>query len=136
MNGACTGAVDAAVYGALAAVAAIAIALQSLLALLSLQQGTNLKATIDSEVSGAANRARAVRAGWWNFGGHLVLNLVALGVSVAVAAAWWKVGETPAAEDQWQFWLPCQAVFVAAVLLVGPAAVGLYKMAAAGRSSV
>jgi hypothetical protein len=128
VNDACSVGIDSGLYGALATVAAITTALLSLVALLVLQRGTELKRITEDDGVDSAGYNRAKRVAWPNFWGHGVLNLVALIVNAAVVAAWWKIGVTPASDDQWQYWLPCYAVITATVVLIGPAAVGLCQM--------
>ena len=84
---------DPGVYGALANVAAITTALQSIVALLALQRGLDLANVGGSRPT--AESAAAKRAASRNFWGQGVLNLVALFVNAAVLAAWFKVGVVP-----------------------------------------
>ena len=117
---------DPGVYGALANVAAITTALQSIVALLALQRGLDLANVGGSRPT--AESAAAKRAASRNFWGQGVLNLVALFVNAAVLAAWFKVGVVPVCPEQWELWLPCAAVALGCIALTTTAVVGLTKL--------
>lgn len=117
---------DSGVYGALANVAAITTALQSVVALFALQRGMDIGNTPAVRHTSEYNNAKKAAAR--NFWGLGVLNFVALGVTVVVLAAWFKVGVWAVLPRQWELWTPCVAVAFGCLLLTVTAGVGLRKL--------
>jgi hypothetical protein len=122
---------DSGVYGALANVAAITTALQSVVALLALQRGMEIGSRAAVPLTAEYNAAK--KAASRNFWGLGVLNLVALSVTVVVLAAWFKIGVWAVYRQQWELWAPCVAVAFGCLLLTGTAAVGLTKLCRVAR---
>jgi hypothetical protein len=109
-----TDAVDPAVYGALAGVAAITTALQSVTSLLPLRQAIDIRNRKRGSAPGQAPYNDARTDARWGVLFSLLLNIFAGLINGAVLAAWWKVGVADVAEEQWEFWLPWVAVAAAA----------------------
>jgi hypothetical protein len=117
---------DSGVYGALANVAAITTALQSVVAILALQRGMDIGSRSVVPLTGDYNAAKkAASRSFWGLG---VLNFVALLVTAVVLAAWFKVGVWAVFPRQWELWAPCLAVAFGCLLLTGTAGVGLRKL--------
>jgi hypothetical protein len=117
-----------ALYGALAAVAAITTALQAAVALLPLGQYdvVNERRRRSSPGQQAYNDAvvdakRYHRAGW-------LLNVGAVGVNAAVLASWGYVVFRPVSGGSWFLRVPFYAVAIAATYLLVVAAVGLSRL--------
>lgn len=117
-----------ALYGALAAVAAITTALQAAVALLPLGQYDNLHERRRTSVPGdqAYNDARFdagryYRQGW-------ILNIGAVVVNAAVLVAWGYVATRPLRGPSWFLQLPFYAVAAAAVYLLVVAILGISRL--------
>jgi hypothetical protein len=120
--------VDPGVYGALATVAAITTALQSVVAILPLQRSMELGDLTDNPVQGTAIYNDAKKAARRDFWRHGMLNAVAVLINGCVLAAWFKVGVYAARPDQWEYWLPWCAVAVGALALTITAVLSLWKL--------
>lgn len=118
--------IDSGVYGALANVAAITTALQSIVALLALQRGIDLGSS--DAVSPTPQYKAIKKSASRDFWGLGVLNVVALVVNGAVLAAWFKVGVVEVCPRQWELWLPCVAVGIGCLALTATATVGSTKL--------
>jgi hypothetical protein len=117
-----------ALYGALAAVAAITTALQAAVALLPLGQfdAVNERKRRSATGQQAYNDAlldakRYYRAGW-------ILNLGAVMVNAAVLVSWGYVAMRPVSGPSWFLRLPFYAVTAAATYLLLVASVGLCRL--------
>jgi len=117
-----------ALYGALAAVAAITTALQAAVALLPLGQYDNLYERRRNSVPDdqAYNDARLdakryYRQGW-------ILNIGAVVVNAAVLVAWGYVALRPIRDPSWFLQLPFYAVAATAVYLLTVAILGIFRL--------
>ena len=117
-----------ALYGALAAVAAITTALQAAVALLPLSQYDGVDARRRNSAPGqqAYNNATRDARGYYRSG--WILNVGAVAVNAAVLVSWGYVAWQPVKGPSWFLWLPFCAVAAAAAFLVGVAATGLYRL--------
>lgn len=117
---------DSGLYGALANVAAITIALQSIVSLLPLQRAIDLESKTDTPGTGEYNDAK--NAARRDFCVNLILCLIAFIINVAVLASWFKVGVYDPDLSQWEYWVPWFAVFAGFVTLSATAAYALRKL--------
>ena len=117
-----------ALYGALAAVAAITTALQAAVALLPLSQYDSVDGRRRKSAPGeqAYNNATRDARGYYRSG--WILNVGAVAVNAAVLVSWGYVAWQPVKGPSWFLWLPFCAVAAAAAFLVGVAATGLYRL--------
>ena len=117
-----------ALYGALAAVAAITTALQAAMALLPLSQYDSVDGRRRHSAPGeqAYNNATRDARGYYRSG--WILNVGAVAVNAAVLVSWGYVAWQPVKGPSWFLWLPFCAVAAAAAFLVGVAATGLYRL--------
>lgn len=113
-----TSAVDPSIYGAVAGVAAITTALQSVIALLPLREAINIARRKRSVPIGHAPYNDARHDARRDFFILFILNFLAASIHAAVLAAWWKVGVAEVNPQQWEYWLPWAAVTVASGVLV------------------
>jgi hypothetical protein len=118
--------VDSGVYGALANVAAITTALQSIVSLLPLQRAIDLESKTDTP--GTADYNDAKDAARRDFLMDIVLCLIAFVINASVLAAWFKVGVYIPDLTQWEYWLPWFAVFAGFLALSATAAYALRKL--------
>jgi hypothetical protein len=117
-----------ALYGALAAVAAITTALQAAVALVPLGQYDNVYERKRNSIPGdqAYNDARLdakryYRQGW-------ILNIGTVIVNAAVLVSWGDVALKPVKGPSWFLQLPFYAVAVAAIYLLTVAILGLFRL--------
>lgn len=117
-----------ALYGALAAVAAITTALQAAVALLPLGQYDNVyerkrNSVPDDQAYNDAlvDAKRYYRQGW-------ILNIGAVVVNAAVLVSWGYVAMRPVGGHSWFLQLPFYAVAVAAIYLLAVAILGLFRL--------
>lgn len=119
-------AIDSGLYGALANVAAITTALQSIVSLLPLQRAIDLQNKTDTP--GTADYNDAKSAARRDFRINIVLCLIAFVINGSVLAAWFKVGVYVPDLCQWEYWLPWFAVFAGYMALSATAAYALRKL--------
>jgi hypothetical protein len=109
--------VDVATYGAIAGVASITTALQSLVALLPLRSAIDINRRKSSSSRGFAAYNDAKHDAGRDFAIYLVLNVVAVAINGSVLAAWWKVGVANVDFERWEYWVPWVAVVIGSGVL-------------------
>lgn len=110
MTAPATPVVDTALYGAIAGVASITTALQSVVALLPLRSAIDVGRRRAASAPGYAPYNAARNEASRDFFIFLALNLVAIGINGSVLAAWWKVGVSDVSPNLWEYWVPWLAV--------------------------
>lgn len=118
--------VDSGLYGALANVAAITIALHSIVSLLPLQRAIDLESKTDTP--GTAEYNDAKDAARRDFAVNLILCLIGFIINGAVLASWFKIGVYDPDLSQWEYWVPWFAVFAGFVTLSATAVYALRKL--------
>jgi hypothetical protein len=123
---------DTALYGALAGVAAITTALQSVVALQPLRESFEIKRRKRASSPGLPPYNDARSDARQRFTILLILNFFATAVNASVLAAWGKVGVAEAEPGDWHLWLPWVAVAVASAGLLVSACVSIVWLARLG----
>jgi hypothetical protein len=120
--------VDAAIYGAIAGVAAITTALQSVVALQPLRSAIDIGRRKRSSSRGQAQYNDAKHDAGRDFFILLALNVIAAGINGSVLAAWWKVGVAEVSPRDWEFWVPWLAVTLGSTALLITAALSIMRL--------
>lgn len=123
---------DTSLYGALAGVAAITTALQSVVALQPLRESFEIKRRKRASSPGQPAYNDAKSDARTRFTILLILNLVATVVNASVLAAWGKPAVVDVTPGDWQLWLPWVAVAVASTGLFVSAVVSIVWLARLG----